>query len=535
MTTRGLRALAGLTAALGLAAGAAWGMIEVYRCRDLANGTLWLAWYRLSGPALLGGVLGGCLGGLAALWPRLRRAAGTRRALALGGDLFLVLCALLALDAGLRTTVGSLRASGRPSIVLVSIDTLRADRFPEMPHLRALAAEGTDCVDAMSAAPWTLPSHASIFTSMLPFDHGVQWTSNQIARRRSLVTERLQDAGYRTAAFTGGSYVSGGFGFEQGFEIYEDHDEWKEGGSQGIFGHALQWARRMRGRPFFLFVHTYEPHFPYMHVEGVTVPRGKLPPGFTVDQVEAVYRGDLVLDAEERRYVTALYDSGVRATDAHVGAFLSALQSEGILDEAVLVVLSDHGEDLWDHVESRSPGHGHSLYQELVHVPLIFRAPGRVLAGRRLTTPVSLLDVAPTLLDLAGLRPDAHHRGRSLAAALTRGEALPPRAIFAESIEHGPDRFAWREGTLKAILAPYPDRVHYDVKLDVRPAEIFDLGRDPLERNPESGRFDARAHDAFGALLERSRDALRPKSERGGSGEIPDELRAQLRSLGYLR
>src|SRR4029079_6893890 len=115
------------------------------------------------------------------------------------------------------TTVGSLWAAGRPSIVLVSIDTLHADRFPEMPHLQALAAEGTDCVDAMSAAPWTLPSHASIFTSMLPFDHGVQWTSNQIARRRSLVTERLQDAGYRTAAFTGGSYVSGGFGFQQGF------------------------------------------------------------------------------------------------------------------------------------------------------------------------------------------------------------------------------------------------------------------------------------------------------------------------------
>ena len=535
MTTRGLRALAGLAAVLGLAAGAAWGLVDANRCRDLENGTLWLAWFRLSGAALLGGGSGACLGLLAASWPRLRRAAARHRGLVVAGDLALAFCALLALDAGLRTTVGSLRAAGRPSIVLVSIDTLRADRLSLMPHLQALAAEGTDCVDATAAAPWTLPSHASIFTSMLPFDHGVQWTSNQIARRRSLVTERLQDAGYRTAAFTGASYVSGGFGFSQGFEVYEDHDEWKEGGSHAIFGNALKWVRRMRGRPFFLFVHTYEPHFPYMHAEGVTVPRGKLPPGFTVDQVEAVYRGDLKLGEEERRYVKALYDSGVRATDAHVGAFLSTLRSEEILDDAVLVVLSDHGEDLWDHVESRSPGHGHSLYQELVHVPLIFRAPGRVLAGRRLTTPVSLLDVAPTLLDLAGLPPDPHHRGRSLAGAITRGEELPPSPIFAESIEHGPDRFAWREGGLKAILAPYPDRVHYDVKLEVRPAEIFDLDHDPLEQNPESGRFDARAHAAFGALLERSRDALRPKSEREGSSEISDELRAQLRSLGYLR
>ena len=143
--------------------------------------------------------------------------------------------------------------------------------------------------------------------------------------------------------------------------------------------------------------------------------------------------------------------------------------------------------------------------------------------------------MAPTLLDLAGLPPDPHHQGRSLAAALTRGEALASRPIFAESIEHGPDRFAWREGPLKAILTPYPDRVHYDVKLDVLPAEIFDLGRDPLERDPVSGRFSGRAHDAFGALLVRSRYALRPKSERENPSAISDELRAQLRSLGYLR
>ncbi|HEX5045100.1 MAG TPA: sulfatase [Candidatus Polarisedimenticolaceae bacterium] len=535
MRQRGLRALAGSIAALGLAVGAAWGLLDANRCRDLENGTLWLAWYRLSSPALLGGALGAALGSLLALWPRVRRAAAGPRLVVRAGDLALGICVVLAVSSGLRTTVGSLRAAGRPSIVLVSIDTLRADRLSEMPRLQALAAEGTTCTDAMSAAPWTLPSHVSIFTSMLPFDHGVQWTSNQIARRRSMVTERLQDAGYRTAAFTGASYVSGGFGFRQGFEIYEDHDEWKEGGSHAIFGNALKWVRGMRGRPFFLFVHTYEPHFPYRHSEGVVTPRGSLPPGFTVDQVEAVYRGDLKLTEEERRYVKALYDSGVRATDGHVGAFLSTLRAEGILDDAILVVLSDHGEDLWDHVESRSPGHGHSLYQELVHVPLIFRAPGRVLAGKTLDAPVSLLDVAPTLLDLAGLPPDRHHRGRSLGPALAQGTELPPRPIFAESIEHGPDRFAWREGTLKAILAPYPDRVHYDVKLDVRSAEIFDLGSDPLERNPESGRFDPRARDAFGALLVRSRYALRPRSEREDPGAISDELRAQLRSLGYLR
>ncbi len=535
MPGRGVRALAGLIAAVGLLAGAAWGVLDANRCRDLENGTRWLAWYRLSTPALLGGAAGACLGGLLALWPRMRRDASKPRAVVVLGDLSLLACVLLALSAGLRTTVGTLRAAGHPSIVLISIDTLRADRLPQMPQLQDMAAGGTSCVDAMSAAPWTLPSHVSIFTSLLPFDHGVQWTSNHIARRRSMLTERLQDAGYRTAAFTGASYVSGGFGFQQGFEIYEDHDEWKEGGSHAIFGNALKWVRGMRGRPFFLFVHTYEPHFPYLHAEGVTAPRGNLPPGFTVDQVEAVYRGELKLGEEERGYVKALYDSGVRATDGHVGAFLSTLRKEGILDDAILVVLSDHGEDLWDHVTSRSPGHGHSLYQELVHVPLIFRAPGRVLAGRSLTTPVSLLDVAPTLLDLAGLPPDPHHQGRSLAPALARGEALAPRPIFAESIEHGPDRFAWREGALKAILTPYPDRVHYDVKLDVLPAEIFDLGRDPQERDPVSGRFDGRSHDAFGALLERSRFALRPKSGRENPAAISDELRAQLRSLGYLK
>ncbi len=430
---------------------------------------------------------------------------------------------------------------GSRSVILLSLDTLRADRVgalgcprPLTPHLDALAREGMIFEQAESAAPWTLPSHASLFSSLLPYDHGARWEHRPLAPFVATLAEHFREGGYRTASINGGGYVSAYLGFSQGFDLYEEHDEEKEGGPAGIAAAALKWARGAGGAPFFLFVHTYEIHSPYTH-PGMADPadRGRLGETFEIPDVLAVQSGKMVLTAGERRYVSGLYDGDVADADRVMGGMLEAMRKEGILDRAVLVVLSDHGEDLWDHDATRSPGHGHSLYEEILHVPLIVRAPGIVPAGSRIRTPVSLLDVAPTLLALAGLPPDADYRGENLERTLRTGEEPAPAEILAESIEYGPDRFSIRKGDLKAVLAPLPDRHNAGVRVDARPLEVFDLAHDPREEHDLSRALPPGADRMVETLWRRVEKVFKPVNGEEGQ-KIPEELREQLRSLGYV-
>jgi len=495
------------------------------------------------------GAIGAVLAAGAALI--LRRAADARLPQRPVGPLrgSLAACGLLALVLALCLRVAvpyarAARAAGRPSIILVSIDTLRADRLGAYgsdrgltPHLDALAREGAVFEQASSAAPWTLPSHVSLFTSMLPFDHHVRWTSTHIDPVRSMLAERFRDAGYRTAAFTGAGYVDSSFGFDQGFDVYENHREVDEGGPARISDHALAWAKEQGSAPFFLFVHTYEVHSPFTHTDHA--PRddaGRLRAPFTNKEVEEVHQEHLVLTPAERRYVTGLYDSDVASADAVIGSLLEALRREGILDRAILVILSDHGEDLWDHDARWSPGHGHTLYQELLHVPLIVRAPGFVPAGARIRTPVSLLDVAPTLLEMTGLPPEPDHRGRSLDTTLRSGREPEPKPVWSESVEFGPDRFALREGDRKMIRTPRPATVHSGARLAAAPLEVFDLATDPGEARDLSKSLTAPEVRMAVDLGHRAERALHARSDEvADAHDLPENLQEQLRALGYAK
>jgi len=435
------------------------------------------------------------------------------------------------------------RAAGRPSIMIVSLDTLRADRLgalgsarPLTPLLDGIATEGMVFEQAMSAAPWTLPSHASLFASLLPFDQIRRWDYNrEPPLRQTLLAERLREAGYRTAGFTGGGYVSAQCGFGQGFEIYEDHDEVAEGGPGKIAAAALAWVRAVRRVPFFLFVHTYEPHYPYVHADFANpADAGRLPPVVTYKEIDAIHSGALILSEAERRYVTDLYDGDVAHTDRVIGGLLQTLKREGILDRTLVVVLSDHGEELWDREPDHSPDHGHSLYQELMHVPLLVRWPDRVPAGSRIRTPVSLIDLAPTILALTGLPADPAHQGRSLARTMQTGEEPPPQPILAEAIEYGPDRFLIREGNIKVVLTPYPDRFNL-VPIPARPLEVFDLATDPLERHDLSTHLTKPVAEMVDVLWRRAKRVLSgPVPADEGRPPLPEDLLQQLRSLGYL-
>jgi arylsulfatase A-like enzyme len=524
----------------GLAAGLARGLWAVHAHRHLEHGTLWLAareLLRSSFETALG--VGLIVGSFSLGMLLLKRRARTeptpdppgRNPLAIG--LPLAGAVLFVLAGGLTAVLPYLdraRVRGRPSVILISIDTMRGDRLgvlgydrPVTPHFDRLAREGVVFEQATSAAPWTLPSHVSIFTSLLPFDHRVRHVGDRIPPGLFLLAERFEDAGYRTGAFTGGGYVSWGYGFDQGFEVYHEHDEKADGGPGVLAARALEWIRSLDGTPFFAFVHTYEPHHPYAHDQFADPgDAGRLDVGYM--------DAEPPLTGPERRYATALYDSDIAHADRVIGQMLDELRADGILDDAIVVLLSDHGEDCWDHAADGIPRHGHTLYQELLHVPLIVRAPGIIPEGTRIETPVSLLDVAPTVLELAGLEAVAQLAGQSLAESCRTGREPEMVPIFSESTRYGPDRFALRVGDLKIVVTPHPEIIHEETYLEVEPLEVFDLWMDPDE---QVGSLLRPSADPFVEQLT-TRALTRLAEDRGPVGDHPEELLEQLRSLGYV-
>ncbi|HEU5182309.1 MAG TPA: sulfatase [Candidatus Polarisedimenticolia bacterium] len=536
---RGAAALRWLVLAGILVAGAA-GYLAVFPWRERLL-PLHIYSTKLLSLTILGGI-GLCAGALA-LWrlfepagPEVGHRAALRAIAAAGGLLAFSSLVVQIVVPRLPLPPG---ATGR-SILLISLDTLRGDRVgaqrdgrPLTESLDALARRGTLFEQATSAAPWTLPSHASLFTGRLPYSHGARTEHQALRPDLATLAERLRESGYRTGGFTGGGYVASFFGFDQGFEIYEDHDETQEGGPEPIFRAALSWIEGVGKVPFFAFVHTYEVHYPYTHADFVdAASRSALGP-LGVSELEAIHRGERVLTPSEREVVKRLYDGDVVSADRQVGALLEALRKDGILDSLIVVVVSDHGEDLWDHDERRSPGHGHSLYEELLHVPMIVSAPGLVREGERIRMPVSLIDLTPTLLALAKLPGLSQAEGRSLSQVLEHGGEPESRPIVAESIEYGPDRFSRREGDLKIVLVPRPELYNSDVELAARPVEIFDLSLDPHERSSLGSLPASRTGEPLEALWRRVEAVFRPA--RSGPGKLAPELREQLRSLGYVQ
>ncbi len=429
------------------------------------------------------------------------------------------------------------RAEGRASVVIVSLDTLRGDRLgfmgysrPTSPHLDRFAGEGAVFERASAASSWTLPSHVSLFTGLLPYDHRVLHVGQRVRPDLRMLAERFRDAGYRTAAFTGGGYVSWGYGFDQGFEVFRDHDELRDGGPELLAENARAWAREHAHEPIFLFIHSYEPHGPYLHDDFADPEdRGRLPES----RSEPV--GGVLEDPtpEERRYIADLYDGDVLHADRILGGLLQDLRREVLGERAIVVVTSDHGEDLWDHAADDIPAHGHTLYEEILHVPLLVWAPGRIPAGCRIDSPVSQLDLPRTLLDLAGIA-DPNFPGRSLAPALLACEEPEPEPVLAEGVRYAAERFSRREGNRKAIVEPVQSESGSRRFGSARAIELYDLALDPRERRSRAAEADAADRALVEQVLRRVRSTERVASEETAR-PISRALEEQLRSLGYAR
>jgi choline-sulfatase len=397
-----------------------------------------------------------------------------------------------------------------PSIILISVDTLRADhlgcygsRGRPTPNINALTKGGTLFAQVSSQVPLTLPSHVSLFTSSYPFRNGIMDNGQQLGQGAITLASVLKSKGYRTAAFVGGFVLDRRFGLHQGFDIYDspfhlhsqqktDPGEVKRGGEEVVRA-ATEWLNQNSNGPFFAFLHLYDLHTPY-----------ELPP------------------AKRNRYGGKVsYETQLAYIDEVLGGFLKYLTQKGLFDKSLIVFTSDHGEGLGDHGEST---HGYFIYQSTLHVPLIIHWPlGTRRFPDRMAAPVRLLDVAPTIVQFAGLTRPPEFQGQSLLGVLNQKEPSATTEIYGESLYASrhfgcSDLQSLQLGRFKYIEAPKP--------------ELYDLAKDPGENQNLYASEKSMALSLRERLLA-VRNRFRAEHSEKSQALSPEAV-AALSSLGYV-
>ncbi|HXY38630.1 MAG TPA: sulfatase-like hydrolase/transferase [Vicinamibacteria bacterium] len=424
------------------------------------------------------------------------------------GRLSVLALACLAAAALVRAPAGSARPC---DVVLVTLDTLRADRVGFLgsrrgltPTLDRLAGEGVVFEQAFAQAPLTTVSHATVLSGMQPPGHGVRDFGMPLPVEVPWLPSLLRAGGYRTAAFVGSMVLDPGGpiapGFDRGFDVYDAGFRARKGGADPyqtkerrgaeVVRRALGWLEHRPAGPLFLWVHLYDAHDPYD------------PP-----------------EPFRSRFAQAPYDGEVAAVDAAVGALLGELGAAGVGEGAVIAVAGDHGESLGAHGEET---HGVFLYDETIHVPLLLRLPGAAEGGRRVAARVGLVDLAPTLLEAAGVRVPAAMQGRSLVG-LARGVRQPERPSYAES-EYPQRVFGW------SSLAAWRDERFLFVEAPRR--ELYDLRADPSASRDLAAERPALVSGMAAALAAAQRAWTRQATAAASPAASP-ELLERLASLGY--
>jgi hypothetical protein len=359
---------------------------------------------------------------------------------------------VIALAIGL---LGARTVEARPNLLIVSLDTVRADAITSMPTLRRLADRGVDFTYALSAAPWTAPSHAALFTGRDPFSLSCEPKKLDPMRAAPSLMQRLAGTGYEVSVITEMGILTQKEGYADGTAHF-----WT-GQRRSALRNVKQWRRVPPASPWFLVVHTQGGHAPYAPVDLPTPPglHDLWPPGFT-NGWPAIYweifKGRRRLDAVEARWLRARYYATARAADRDLARLLHLIEPWS--DETLIVVTSDHGEELGEH--GHWVRHGHHLHDVILRVPLVIAGPGVVSA----VWPeiVSLLDVAPTVLEALGIDPLPGVEGISLLPVL-RGGSVPPRIVKSGAIQGNPgtQRTTYSDGRMilgrsPCAVAPRP-------------------------------------------------------------------------------
>jgi tetratricopeptide (TPR) repeat protein len=392
-----------------------------------------------------------------------------------------------------------------PSVILISIDTLRADHLSaygyrklRTPQIDSYAQGGTLFTQVESQIPLTLPSHTSLFSSTYPFENGIEENDEHVPSGLVTLAWVLKERGYRTGAFIGGYFLDRSFGLDRGFDVYDSPFQFRNGRPPNalalrrdgvwVIRAARLWLASNSAHPVFCFVHLFDLHRPY---------------------------------ALESKPGLSGYDAELAYEDQLLGNFKQFLIQSGWWKRSLVVVLSDHGEGLGDHNEIT---HGYFIYQSTLHVPLIFHWPeGAPKFRAQVPQPAGLIDVAPTLLDFLGIPLPASFQGHSLLEEIRSGGASAPEAIYSESV-YAHDAFGWaalrglRWGDDYYIQAPHP--------------ELYNLKKDPGELHNLYAQDRALAQTLADRLAElRARYAARPQKT---PANLSRQELARLESLGYV-
>lgn len=399
------------------------------------------------------------------------------------------------------------------NILLVTLDTTRADRLgcygyadAETPVLDGLARDGVLFERCITPTAFTLPSHASIMTGKYPASHGVRINGDlALADGQTTLAERLSKEGYRTGAFIGAFVLDGRWGLKQGFEHYDDNFDLKPGEQldlarvqrpgDKVVDAALKWLQETDTRPFFAWVHLYDPHTPYEPPEP--------------------WRSRL------NDSLSHLYDGEIAFADSQVGRLLNWLAAQGLEKRTIVVAVGDHGEGLGSHGEAE---HGYFVYDYAVHVPFLVRLPLDGFRGIRVPAQVRTIDIVPTLLELIGANAPAEIDGESLAPILAHPGREGPRYAYSESMSPSL-QYGWsalygvQTLSYKYIEAPKP--------------ELYDLREDPDETDNRLARLP-QAPRELREELEKIQKGMNAKKTETQEANIDEETMRRLASLGYI-
>jgi choline-sulfatase len=427
------------------------------------------------------------------------------------------------------------------NVLIYLIDTLRADRLAPInpktrvktPGLERFVSSSTVFLAGHSQENWTKPSVATLFSGLMPWEHTATGGSSVVPTSVPLLSEILKGEGFTTASFIANGYVSDRFGFGRGWDSYRNYiRENRRTRSEFVAADVLSWLdSRNKEKPFFLYVHTIDPHVPYRPPEefiamyGDPSYRGNVNFRTNALFLEHVKTGKITLNTRDKAHLEALYDGEISYHDVHFNAILEGLRARGLDEDTLVIVTADHGEEFWDH---GSVGHGHNVYEELLHIPFFVRHPGIARAGARFTEPVGLVDIVPTVLDAIGKPKPAHVSGRSILPLLSGESTSEPRFAVSGFMDN------WR-----TIVVD-------DRKLIARPRNrqyLHLLASDPNEErdvsteNPLTTRYLA---SLLGVELARTEpgtqraSATTRRPHKASQAKIDDTLAEQLRALGYV-
>jgi choline-sulfatase len=439
---------------------------------------------------------------------------------------------------------GTAKAEIKPArnLIVILIDTLRADHTRVnnpasrvvAEQLGRIAAEATVFDRAWVQENWTKPSTATLLTGLFPTTHQTKTETNKVPDSVVLASQHFRGLGFATAGFVANGYVSGKFGFERGWDTWTNYVlEGKPNRAQFVADDVIAWLdKRPKEKRFFLYVHTIDPHVPYMPPREYLAKydndpyNGPVVGTETAEILEKIKVGAFRPNDRDKRRLEALYDGEISYHDDHLARMFAAFESAGLLDDSLVIVTSDHGEEFFDH---GSVGHGHSMYEELLHVPLLIRTPAAdASAARRTGVEVGTVDVLPTACEILGVPCPAEVEGRSLAPLLRGDEnGCWPRAVFSEFLD---GQRAARMGRWKLIVRGSA-------------TTLFDLVADPDETRDASDAAPialAMMREQLGSHLGRFVEAgargaaAQKKRHESEDVTIDRETREQLKALGYM-